>query len=135
MSAALKAIVPVLRVADVERSMKWYPAVLGFTPDPFPAAPPFEFAMLTLGRAELMLRRWPGFSRPTDTPGWDAYLRLDRGAIREVYERLAKTPYVARRLERMPYGLAEFEIRDPDGHRLCFGEAVDAGEDVPNASE
>jgi len=134
-SASLKAIVPVLRVADVERSIRWYASVLGFTPDPFPTQPPYEFAMLTLGRAELMLRRWPNYIRPPETPGWDVYVRLDGGAIRQVYERLSKSPTIARRLERMPYGLAEFEIRDPDGHRLCFGESADAAGDIPDAVE
>lgn len=135
MTATLKAIVPVFRVADVDRSMKWYAGVLGFGSDPFPANPPYEFAILTLGGAEIMLRKWTDYKRPEGAPGWDAYFRLEGGAIRAVYERFSKTPYVARRLERMPYGYAEFEIRDTDGYRLCFGEAVDKSDDIPNAVE
>ena len=133
MTAKLKAVVPVLRVADVERSMKWYAGVLGFTPDPFPSQPPYEFAILTFGSAEIMLRRWSEYKRPPDAPGWDVYFRLEGDVIRTVHERLSKTPYIARRLERMPYGFAEFEVKDPDGYRLCFGEAVDKSDDIPNA--
>jgi catechol 2,3-dioxygenase-like lactoylglutathione lyase family enzyme len=39
----------VLRVADVARSTAWYRTYLGFAGDPFPAAPPHEFAMLLYG--------------------------------------------------------------------------------------
>jgi catechol 2,3-dioxygenase-like lactoylglutathione lyase family enzyme len=53
----IKQIVPVLRVADVARSIEWYRGTLGFAADPFPATPPYEFAILRQGTAELMLRR------------------------------------------------------------------------------
>jgi hypothetical protein len=41
------------------------------------------------------------------------------------------TSMVTRRLERMPYGLAEFEITDPDGYVLCIGQALDDADDLP----
>lgn len=34
-------------------------------------------------------------------------------------------------LERMFYGLAEFEITDPDGYVLCFGQSLDDASDLP----
>ena len=38
------AIVPVLRVVDVERCMTWYREILGFSVDPFPGVAPFDAA-------------------------------------------------------------------------------------------
>ena len=43
---SLTQAVPLLRVADVTRSIEWYRSILGFVADPFPAQPPHEFAIL-----------------------------------------------------------------------------------------
>jgi uncharacterized glyoxalase superfamily protein PhnB len=124
--------VPVLRVADVARSLAWYRDALGFTGDPFPASPPHAFAILRHGSAELMLRcdesavRTP--SRPYD---WDVYLRLEGTPFRELFARCSASGLVTRRLERMFYGLAEFEITDPDGYVLCLSQFVEDASDLP----
>jgi len=34
-------------------------------------------------------------------------------------------------LERMPYGLAEFEITDPDGYVLCLSQLLEDASDLP----
>jgi len=49
--------VPVLQVADVAASARWYRNVLGFDADPFPAKPPYQFAILRHGDTELMLQK------------------------------------------------------------------------------
>ena len=38
--------VPVLLVADVEASLRWYADVLGFAADTFPPDPPYSLAIL-----------------------------------------------------------------------------------------
>ena len=38
--------VPVLQVANVETSLRWYVDVLGFKPETFPSSPPYSFAIL-----------------------------------------------------------------------------------------
>lgn len=48
---------PLLRVADVARSAACYRDVLGFEIDAFPDHPPYVFAILRRGTAEIMLRQ------------------------------------------------------------------------------
>ena len=126
--------VPVLRSPDVARSMAWYREMLGFSGDPFPPAPPHAFALLRLGSVELMLRHGPGSVRPTPRPyDWDAYLRFEGPRFRELHRLLGARGVVFRELERMGYGTAEFEVIDPDGHTLCLGRPLEAGDsDLPS---
>ncbi len=109
--------------------MEWYRGTLAFVADPFPSKPPFEFAILRQGQAELMLRRGSPPGRPTGRQyDWDVYLRRDGVSFREVFAAFSARGIVTRRLEQMPYGLAEFEITDPDGYVICLSQRLeDAG--------
>ena len=127
----LKAV-PVLEVADVAVSVGWYEEVLGFTADPFPEIPPFQFALLKHGDAELMLQL--GEQKVAVVPQqyrWNVYLRLDGGHLRELHKRLSEQSIVTRRLERTFYGLAEFEVTDPDGYVICLSESLEDSDDLP----
>jgi uncharacterized glyoxalase superfamily protein PhnB len=124
--------VPLLRVADVARSIDWYRDTLGLVGDPFPALPPHAFALLRNGATEVMLRRSDVPARSKPRPyDWDVYLRMDGGRFRDLFARLNERGIVTRRLERMFYGLAEFEITDPDGHVICLSHALEGDEDLP----
>ena len=71
-----------------------------------------EYAdILRQGQVELMLRRGspPVRSKPRQYD-WDVYLRREGERFREVFAAFSARGIVTRRLERMPYGLAEFEI-------------------------
>ena len=129
---AITLLVPVLRVADVARSMQWYRDTLALEGDPFPAKPPFEFAILRQGQVELMLRRGspPARSSPRQYD-WDVYLRREGERFREVFAAFSARGVVTRRLERMPYGLAEFEITDPDGYVICLSQMLEDASDLP----
>ena len=120
--------VPLLRVADVARSAGWYHDVLGFDVGPFPDDPPYEFAILRRGPAEVMLRR-ASEGRPSGWRGWDVYVRLSAG-LRELHSSLAPQGIVTRRLERMFYGDAEFDVQDPDGYVLCFSQVLPDASDL-----
>lgn len=134
---------PVLSVDDVARSMAWYAEVLGFATDPFPKRPPHSFAILTRDRAEVMLQcaREGGPSAapapPTAAPrvGWSIYLRLRGGSLLAFAEEVRARTTILRGPERMPYGDVEFEVADPDGHRVCISELLPPGADVPEARE
>ena len=128
----IKRVVPVLRVADVARSIDWYRDTLDFVGDPFPAKPPFEFAILRQGQVELMLRRGSPPARSTPRQyDWDVYLRREGERFRAVFAAYSARGIVTRRLEQMPYGLAEFEITDPDGYVICLSQQLDDGSDLP----
>jgi uncharacterized glyoxalase superfamily protein PhnB len=129
----IKQVIPLLRVPDVARSMEWYRTTLGFVADPFPATPPHQFAILRQGSAEMMLRRGPAPARPQ--PGqydWDVYLRIENPRMRDVFAAFQSRGIVTRRLERMFYGLAEFEITDPDGYVLCLSQDLEDPSDLPS---
>jgi hypothetical protein len=127
----VKAI-PVLEVADVGASIKWYREMLGFSADPFPESPPHQFAVLRHGQTELMLRCGSSNALAGQRQyKWDVYLRLGGGQIRQLFAELTSREIVSRRLERMFYGLAEFEIKDPDGYVLCLAEELDDSQDLP----
>ena len=124
--------IPLLRVSNVGRSIEWYRAALGFVGDPFPTAPPHQFAILRHGQAELMLRRGAPPDRSVSQPyDWDVYLRLESNRFRELFAALNARGIVTRRLELMFYGLAEFEITDPDGYRICLSQLLDDVSDLP----
>lgn len=124
--------VPVLRVFDVARSIEWYRNNLAFVGDPFPDKPPFEFAILRQGTVELMLRRGTPPARPNPRPyDWDVYLRREGSHFRELFAAFNSRGIVTRRLERMFYGLAEFEITDPDGYIICLSQMLEDASDLP----
>ncbi|MGE3820269.1 MAG: VOC family protein [Isosphaeraceae bacterium] len=138
---------PVLQVDDVARSVAWYTEALGFSGDPFPDAPPYEFAILTRDRAEVMLqRRRPAEAAdakgsppapPAAPPpnGWSVYLRLKGGELLPFAEAVRARTTILRGPERMFYQQVEFEVADPDGHRICVGEPLPPDVDVPAARE
>jgi len=130
---AIKQAVPVLRVADVSRSIDWYRTPLGFVGDPFPATPPYKFAILRHGQVEIMVRH--GSPPVRSKPGpydWDVYLRLEGSPFRDVFAQFSARGVVTRGLERMFYGLAEFEITDPDGYVICLSQLLEDGSDLPS---
>lgn len=124
--------IPLLRVSDVERSVAWYRDSLGFSVDAFPDSPPYVFAVLKCGPAELMLRR-STFGRLPAWEDWDVRIPLASG-LRELYACLSSLGIVVRRLERMPYCDAEFDIRDPDGYIICFSQMLDDASDLPTSA-
>jgi catechol 2,3-dioxygenase-like lactoylglutathione lyase family enzyme len=132
--------VPVLQVVDVAASIAWYREALGFEADPFPARPPYSFAILRRDKVEIMLQlaaKSPAGAPAMPGPlrGWSVYVRLEGGVLLDLAEALKKRATLLRGPERMPYGQVEMEVADPDGYRLCIAEVLDAGAAVPSSRE
>lgn len=128
--------VPVLQVADVAASMDWYQTALGFEADPFPAEPPYTFAILSHGETELMLQQaCEPRSRTPTRYRWDVYLRLVGEQLPKLCKALESTHSVQRTIERMPYGLCEMEVVDPDGYVICLAEPLHNDRMYPSPRE
>jgi uncharacterized glyoxalase superfamily protein PhnB len=123
----------VLGVADVERASRWYADAFGFDVAPFPQHPPYRFALLSRGGAELMLRAAPTPVTARPSQGWALYVRLSGGRIRELYASLSESCEIVRTLQRMPYHDVEFEVRDLDGYIVVVSEWIEAASDIPEA--
>ena len=127
---------PVLQVVNVEKSLRWYVNVLGFTPNTFPDKRPYSFAILRRDEAEIMLQRSDSAhkGRPAGRPRdpeflWSIYLRIAGEAILDMAAAVEKKAQLLRGPEKMSYSLVEFELCDPDGYRICVG-----GDAPPGAS-
>ena len=66
----------------------------------------------------------PAESAPEGREGWSAYIHV-RGLDAICAEILAAGLEIRRPIELTNYGMREFEVADPDGNIICFGE--DAG--------
>jgi hypothetical protein len=111
--------------------MRWYEERLGFTGEPFPPAEPYSFAILFRDNVELRLQRLDGYEKPDLyklRPGlgvWDAYIRME--GVKEFYEAVREQVEVIKPLQKKPYPLWEFEVKDPNGYVLVFSGADDLG--------
>jgi len=119
------SIVPVLKVADVGATMRWYQQHLRFSSDPFPEQEPYVFAILFLDHVEIMLQLIEGFEKPDFYARrgggvWDAYIRTE--GVKELYEAVKDNVTIVQPLRQQPYGAWEFEVKDPNGYVLVFGE-------------
>ena len=134
----LESAVPVLQVADVGKSIEWYSRVLGFEADPFPDEPPYAFAILNRDGVELMLQhndlreKAPLERNPFE---WAVYVRTSGGELLSLAREVAKHTTLLRGPERAFYGQVEFEVQDPDGHRLSVAEHLPSEVDVPMREE
>ncbi|MGL4419418.1 MAG: bleomycin resistance protein, partial [Gemmataceae bacterium] len=108
----------VLAVADLEVSTRFYVEKLGFEED-------FRvdgWAFLSLGACQLRLGHCPDAVPMTQVPdhSWFAYLHTNTSGA--LYEQcLARGVKIWHPLEDKPWGMREFAIVTPDGHRIVFG--------------
>jgi catechol 2,3-dioxygenase-like lactoylglutathione lyase family enzyme len=112
-------------VSDVGVTARWYRDVLGFEFNTFPDAEPFEWASVRRGNVEIMLQRSEGYEKPdldSLRPGgvWNAYIYIT--GVDELFEAIKDRAEVRRLPADQPYQLREFEIADPNGYVLVFGE-------------
>ena len=114
----LEVVAPVFPVADVRRSLEYYVAQLSFTvafqwadrPED-----PVRYAILQSGKCELHLSH---SEHPVRT---QPYVFVD--GVSAFYEAVkARAPNITCEIEDQPWEMREFEVADPDGNRLIFGE-------------
>lgn len=122
-------VAPVLGVADVVKSVDYFCDVLGFECDRATALYGGEEGAVyaVLARAgiavHLQIRRGTTLTAPRGPQDTDAYFNVsDSDALYAEYKQ--KTVRVLREIENSAYGLRDFMIETPDGHRLVFGSEI-----------
>jgi predicted enzyme related to lactoylglutathione lyase len=112
----------VLAVQDLAASTRYYTEVLGFQLEPIQGG---GWSFLSRDSFKVMLGECPD-ERPASELGnhsWFVYLYLND--IDRYYEEVtARGALVTSKPENKPWGLREFGMRTPDGHRITCGEPI-----------
>ncbi len=112
----------VLPVADLGRARDFYRDVLGFSVE-FEWQDPPTYAVLAAGESvQIHLSQTDAPSPPDARPTLVSIFTYDVDALCD--QVAARGAEVTMPLETMDYGMREFEVTDPDGHRLIFGQGV-----------
>ncbi len=120
---------PVLPCQNVEVCAAFYVEKLGFTLANFwqEDGEAMAFAIVSLGTITLALQHAPDF-KPHN--GWSAYLYVD-----DVRALAAIAGARAVDIQTSPhetfYGMIEFDLKDPEGHVIAFGQDMNAGPNGP----
>jgi uncharacterized glyoxalase superfamily protein PhnB len=116
----INGIMPVLRVADMQKAVDWYADVVGFELRwRKPNDGGGENCMLKAGDATLMLSTGAHLG---DTPALSGALYFDTQGVSQLYERVKDSVDVVWPLEATDYGTLEFGVRDRDGYTLAFAQ-------------
>ena len=112
----------VLAVRNLEVSARFYVDVLGFRKDPINAD---GWSFLTRDCFRIMLGECVD-ERPAselNNHSWFAYWNVE--GVDELYaEFVANGALVSSQPTNKPWGLREFGLTTPDGHRIVCGEAI-----------
>lgn len=112
----------VLAVNDLAVSRAFFMDCLGFEEDL--AVEGWSF--LSRGQCQVRMGHCPGIepmSRVSDH-SWIAYWRIT-GAREHYHELVSKGVSIWHPLQDKPWGMREFAIVTPDGHRIVFGEELE----------
>jgi catechol 2,3-dioxygenase-like lactoylglutathione lyase family enzyme len=110
---------PVLQVSDVRVSEAFYCDRLGFRSHGTWGDGP-DFAIVQRGRVTIALDRTRDGGPVPNNQYWAAYVYVtDADALHAAFR--AAGVEIVRGPEDAPYGLRDFDIRDPDGHLIAFG--------------
>lgn len=116
-------VMPRLQVTDMDRSVTYYQEALGFRL----AWRLGELAALASGEIEvLLLETWTGDTPPQPQTAY-VYVE-DPDALCAEYEQAGAD--IVEPVASRGYGMRDFVVRDPDGHRFTLGRGEDRLRDV-----
>ncbi|MBA3274120.1 MAG: GNAT family N-acetyltransferase [Chthoniobacterales bacterium] len=110
---------PILPVRDIQRSVSFYRERLGFARDWVFGDPP-NHAGVSWGRIQVMFTLNPALAERCT--GLQQFFRVEDVQSLFATHRERDLDFVYP-LENKPWGLAEYAVRDPDGHHLRFAGA------------
>jgi uncharacterized glyoxalase superfamily protein PhnB len=112
----------VLAVHDIAAESEYYTAKLGFEHD-F-SAPGWEF--LSFGAFKVMLGECADALSPEATGDHSYFAHVLVGNVDEVYAELVERgALIIHPVGNKPWGLREFSVRTPGGHRITFGQLIE----------
>ena len=121
----LNAVRCVLAVKDLARSVAFYRDALGF----FLGAEFPGWAILSRDRFQVMLGECRDAMAAAETGDHSYFAYVTVEGIDDLYRELSANgvPRVQEIADR-PWGMREFGVRTPDGHRIMFGQAIDGAQ-------
>jgi uncharacterized glyoxalase superfamily protein PhnB len=129
----IKRLTPMLNVSNIEHSLDFYREVAGFDRvSPREALEQWRWAYIKSGDCELMLSESGGpapqvsESNPSREEGWPVIYYFYPDDVVTLHAEVKRKGFQVSDLRVTFYGMKEFELRDPDGHILWFGQATGA---------
>jgi len=112
----------VLAVRDLTASTRYYTDVLGFTRDPIDAE---GWCFLTRDSFRVMLGECPNEKPASELGDHSYFVYWNVDGVDQFYrEVVARGALVTSAPADKPWGLREFGLRTPDGHRITCGELM-----------
>jgi uncharacterized glyoxalase superfamily protein PhnB len=113
----------VLAVRDLKESTRFYMDVLGFRRDFGDGSDGWSF--LSRDNFKVMLGECPDEVPASELGNHSYFVYLIVEGVDQLHQELSvRGAAVTSKPETKPWGLREFGIRTPDGHRINFGEPV-----------
>ena len=112
----------VLAVRDLKRSTDYYTQVLGFEREPIDAE---HWSFLRRDDFNLLLGECPDEKSAADIGDHSYMLYLYVDGIDQLHDDVAaRGADITAKPTDTPWGLREFSLRTPDGHRIRFGQPI-----------
>jgi catechol 2,3-dioxygenase-like lactoylglutathione lyase family enzyme len=124
----IEAVVPLLHVEDIDRSIAFYTTALSFqvAQKAGPAGNP-AWALLQCGAVKLMIEKSDlsdAAARRRRPSGGDAVIHFIVDSVQDAQARLRAKRIAIGDIKRQPYGMEEIRLRDPDGYELAIGSPM-----------
>ncbi|NJK61629.1 MAG: hypothetical protein HC921_02120 [Synechococcaceae cyanobacterium SM2_3_1] len=127
----LQQMVPMLNVADIHRSLKFYKEIAGFElSSGQEELEQWKWAEIRSGQVVLMLAQ-SGYLAEKSEPvspeegSWPVIFYYYPEDVEQIYTHIKALGYEVGELSITFYGMKEFSLQDPDGHLLSFGQETE----------
>ena len=115
----------VLAVRDLAVSTRYYTEVLGFRRDPIDAE---GWSVLTRDNFKVMLGECPDEKPASELGNHSYFVYLTVEGVDQLHQELSERgAQILSPPEDEPWGMREFSVGTPDGHRIRFGEPLPGG--------